>query len=444
MKRALICLLAALALTAPLGAQQKCWSLAECIEYALEQNIALQQRGIAVEDRENALKATQFSRLPSLSGNLSETYNIGRAQNREGIYVDKGSANTSVGVNASISVFQGFRINNQAKADKLSLEASTQDLMQARQDLSLQITAAYLQLLYAKEAEKIAEKQLGSSNDLLERTGKMVEGGRSSMSELYDAQSSVASAQSNLVDAQNSRQSALLDLAQAMNLKDFAQLDIAGPETSVSLENAMLSLTPLDSIYNDYISTRPSVMAAQKRVEQAKRNVKVAQSGFWPSINIGASYNSGYYSAQNLASGNGSFWHQLSQNGSPSFGISLSVPIFDRMSTYSSVRTARNAVRTQQLNLEQEKLNTYKEVQQAYINAKAAYGKYLAGLKSVEAARKAFEFEQKKYDSGRSTAYQYNELSVKLSNAQSQLSQARYSFILRAKILEFYKGEPLY
>lgn len=442
MKRILLSVAAVAVATAAMG--QQYWTLGDCIEYALEQNIALQQRQVQVDNQKIQLQTTQFSRLPMIQGSISENYNIGRAQNREGVYEDRGSATTSVGANASVTIFQGMRIHNQAKADKLSLEAATQDLEQARQDLSINITAAYLQVLYTKENEKVAQKQVDISTELLNRTKKMVEAGRSSQSEMYDAESALASAQSSLVDAVNSRQTAILDLAQAMNYTDYNSLDVQTPIVENLLDEAMIALSPVDSIYTDYITRRPSVQAAQKRLQQAERQVKVAQASFYPSINFGASYNTGYYSAQALAGGTGSFWQQLSQNGSPSFGVSMSVPIFTRLQVRNSVRTARNAVKTQQLSLDQERLTVYKEVQQAYVNAKAAYGKYLSGLKSEEAARKAFEFEQKKFDSGRSTAYQYNEVGMKLANASAQLAQAKYSFILRVKILDFYKGEPLY
>ena len=185
-------------------------------------------------------------------------------------------------------------------------------------------------------------------------------------------------------------------------------------------------------------------MAAQKRVEQAEANIKVAKSSFWPSINLGASYNSGYYSDQTAFGGGGSFWNQHGRNGSTAIGASLSIPIFNRMSTVNNVKTAKNYARSSRLNLEQAKLNAFKEVQQAYVNAKAAYSKYLAEEKSVDAARKAFEFEQKKFDNGTSTSYQFNEARQKLETATSQMFQAKYSFLLRAKILDFYKGEPLY
>lgn len=428
----------------PAQAQTKLWSLGDCIEYALEKNIDVQQRKVEVENKELSLSTSRFSRLPALSGNVGENYNIGRTQNREGVYEDHGAATTSVGANASITVFQGFRINNQIKADKLSLEAATQDLEQARQDISLQITAFYLQVLYSMESEKLSEKQVKINSELVERAKKLVAGGRSSLSELYDAQSALARSESSLVDAANSTQTAILDLAQEMNCPDYSSIAIELPDVDSMVDHEALLLSPVDSIYSDYIQRRPAVMAAQKRVEQAEANIKVAKSSFWPSINVGASYSSGYYSDQTAFGGGGSFWNQLGRNGSTAIGASLSIPIFNRMSTVNSVKTAKNNARTSRLSLEQAKLNAFKEVQQAYVNAKAAYSKYLAEMKSVDAAKKAFEFEQKKFDNGTSTSYQFNEVRQKLETVTSQMFQAKYSFLLRAKILDFYKGEPLY
>lgn len=425
-------------------AQGKEWSLGDCIEYALERNVEICRQEVNVENKGISLQTSQLSRLPSLGANLSETYNIGRTQNRTGVYEDHGSAITSVGANISVPVFQGFRINNQIKSDRLSLEAARQDLEQARQDLSLTITGYYLQVLYALEEEELSRRQISINEDLVERTRKLVNGGKLTQSELYDAESALAQSASRLVDSGNNVSNALLELAQSMNHPNFLQIDIAFPDVDTMVDHELLMLSPIDSIYNDYIERRPSVMAANKRVEQALSEVKIAQSAYWPSINLGASYGTGYYSDQKIAGGEGTFWNQLGKNGTTAVGASMTIPIFNKMGTRNGVRLAKNNVRVQQLALEQAKQRAYKEVQQAYVNAAGAFAKYQAEEKSVEAARKAFDFEQKKFDSGRSTAYQFNEVRQKLESAQAQLSQAKYNFLLRAKILDFYKGEPLY
>ena len=443
MKTEIICTCAAILMLTPLRAQEKVWSLADCIGYALENNISIRQKEIDVQNNEIALQVTKASRLPYVGASLGDNINIGRGQNRQGLFEDHSSNTVSVSANASIPVFQGFAINNQIKADRFSLEAATQDLEQARQDVSLNIVAYYLQVLYAKENQAVEQKQVEISRQLVERASSMVEQGRSSLSELYDAQSSLASAQSTYVEAQNSTDAALLDLAQAINWTDYGNFDVAFPDVETMLDQALVTLTPPDSIYLDYIDRRPSVIAAGKRVDRALSNVKVAQSDYWPSISFGVSYGTGYYSSQDIAGG-GTFWNQLGLNGSTSIGASLNIPIFNRLSTTGRVKQAKNNARIEELALQQAKLDVFKEVQQAYINAKAALSKYEAGIKSVDAAHKAFEFEQKKYEAGSSTAYQFNEIRQKYVNAASQMSQAKYNFIMRSKILDFYKGEPLY
>lgn len=445
MKRQLSLISAALIATS-LAAQEKAglWTLEQCILFGLEHNISVQQREISVDNNAVALKTTKASRLPSLSANIGENVNFGRSQNRQGVYEDHSAATTNIGANAQVAVFQGFRINNQIKADRLALEAACQDLEQAKQDLSLQITGAFLQVLHAKEQEAVAQKQVDINAELLEKTKKLVSAGRSSESDLYDAESSLASAQSDLVNARNSVETSILDLVQEINYDGEASFDVIAADSDAMVDRELLLMTPPDEIYKDYIDRRPSVIAAQKRVDQANAAIKVAKSSYWPSINLGVSYGTGYYSDQKIASGNGTFWNQLGSNGSTSIGASLSIPIFNRLATSGSVRQARNNAKIQQLALEQTKLDVYKEVQQAYVNAKSAFSQYQAGIAKAEAARKAFAFEQKKYDNGRSTAYQFNEVRLKLFAATAEMTQNKYAFLLRAKILDFYKGEPLF
>lgn len=420
------------------------WDLKDVVEFALENNVKVQTQQIVVENKEIDLKTTQFSRLPSLSASIDETANFGRSQNREGVTQDKSSYNTGIGAMAAIPVFEGFKINNQAKSDKFSLEAARMELEQTRQDIALKIVGYYLTVLYNIEARSIAEEQVRINRQLVEKVKAQVDGGKSSKSDLYDAISSLATSESGLVEAGNNYETAMLDLVQAINYPDYRGFQLVVPNTEILVGEAILTLTPADSIYESYLSRRPGILAAENRVKMAEKNVKVAQSQYWPSINLGVNYGTSYFSAQQLASGQGSFFNQLGNNGQVVIGASMSIPIFNRMATYNSVRTAKNNVRTQKLTLQQNKLDAIKEVQTAYVNATTSLGKYEAGQKSEDAARKAFEFEQKKFDAGRSTAYQYNEMRQKHETAKSKLIQAKYNFLFRSKILDFYKGNPLY
>lgn len=419
------------------------WNLKDVVEYALNNNVRVQTQEIVVDENNINLQTSRLSRLPSLSASIDETANFGRSQNREGVTADMNSYNTGIGANAAIPVFEGFRINNQIKSDKFSLEAARLELEQSRQDLTLEVVGYYLTVLYNMEAVSIAEEQVDINRQLVEKVKAQVSGGTTSMSDLYDAISSLATSESNLVEANNGYETAMLNLVQAINYPDWRGFRLYAPDLDELVGDAILCLTPADSIYDSYLSRRPGILAAENRVKMAESNVKVAESQFWPSIRLGVNYGTSYISAQQTAVGT-SFFDQLGYNGQVAIGASLSIPIFNRMATYNSVRLAKNRVRAQELSLQQNKLDAIKEVQTAYVNATTSLSKYEAGLKSEDAARKAFEFEQKKFDAGRSTAYQYNETRQKYETAKSMLAQAKYNFLFRTKILDFYKGNPLY
>jgi len=418
------------------------WSLKEVVEYALKNSVAINTKEVNVENKSIALQTSQLSRLPEIGGSIGEDLNFGRSQNREGVTVDQSSYNTSINAYASMPVFEGFRINNQIKADKFSLEATRLEMEQAKEDLSLKVVGCFLQVLYNNEALTIAHKQLDINKKLVEDTQKMVDGGTKTASELYNAQSSLAASESKLVEAENSYETSMLDLVQAINYPDIRGFHLQVPSSDSFLSEAYLCLSPADSIYDSYLSRRPGIRAEENKVKMAEKLVKVAEAKYWPSLQFGVNYGTGYFGRQQESVPN--FFQQLNYNGQVIVGASLQIPIFSRLSIYNSVRTAKNNVRLQQLSLKQSRLTAVKEVQTAYVNASTSLGKYEAEEKNVSAAMKAFDFEQKKYEAGRSTAYQFDQVRQKYEEASLQLLQAKFNFIFRAKILEFYKGHPLY
>ena len=173
--------------------------------------------------------------------------------------------------------------------------------------------------------------------------------------------------------------------------------------------------------------------------------LKVAQAGYYPKLNFGASYSNGYYhtSMGGEYADTRSFGDQLKQNGQKIVGFSLSIPLFNRFQVRNSVRSARIGINNQQLMLENSKKTLYKEIQQAYYNATAAQEKYQASDKSVASSREAFSYAQARYDAGKSTVFEFNEAKTKYAQSLAEQAQAKYDFIFRAKILDFYRGTPL-
>lgn len=421
------------------------WSLRKCIEYGVENNINVQQYEVAKDNQEISLQTAKFSRLPSVNANLGQNLYIGRAQNREGVYQDKNASTSSFGASASMPIFAGFRINNQIKAGALELNAAMEDLNQAKENVSLQITGYYLQVLFAKELYKIAVTQLDLSKELVSRTQELVDAGKSPESELYDAQAGVAKEEMNVTDATNNLQIALLDLAQAINLQDVNGFDVVIPDVEEAILSQQGRFSNPEDIYNIYVTNKPAVKAAAYRVDESEKTMKIAQSAYYPSLSLGASYSNSYYYVHNLATGinNTSFADQLRQNGATSLGLSLSIPLFNKLATRNNVRSAKLGIRSKQLSLDQTKQELFKEVQQAWVNADGAYQKYVSSSKGVEASQKAFEFEEEKYLSGRSNTYQFSQVRARLASSLSEEARAKYEYLLRSKILDFYQGKPI-
>lgn len=424
---------------------QEPWSLQECIQYGIDHNIEVKQYQIAQEDASLSLETTQYSRLPSVSASMGQTFYFGRTPDRDGVYQDQTGSNSSFNVNAGLNLFNGFQTTHQIRQQKQNLLAATEDLNHARENLSLNITGYYLQALLAKELVRIAEGQVTLSREQVAQTQALVLGGKSTESELYDARASLAQAQMNLTDAQNDCVLALLSLAQLLSLMDADGFDIEIPDVEQLVVNEEVRMLQPVDVYTRSVQDRPAIKAAQYRLDGSRHTLRAAKGGYYPSLQLGVGYSNSYYYNYSLATGlsNASLAAQWAQNGAESVGLSLSIPIFNRMATRNQVKQAQLNIQNQELSLDQAKLALYQEVQQAYYNAVAAHEKFVSSQTAVEAAQLAFEYEQKKYLAERSNSYAFNQVRVRLEEALSQEAQAKYGFLFRSNILSFYNGMSL-
>lgn len=438
-----ICLL--VVVIAPSQAQEE-WTLKQCIDYAIEHNIDVRRQVLEKQNRELNLNTTRWERLPDLSASMGQNFYFGRGPGRDGTYQDQTQASSSFGINTNIPVFSGLRIWNQVEVRKLDLQASIEDLDKAKEDLALNVTSFYLQILLNKELWMIAQEQVKLSMEQVKKTEVLVTNGKNPESELYESKASLANDETTLTQATNTLKLSLLDLNQLLNLDSLEGFDIVVPDMAeVVIQETANLRTPVD-VFTYSVNNRPMVKAAEYKLQSSIRNLKVAKADFYPRISLGASYSNSYYHTYNLdvGSSNASFTNQLNRNGSESVGLNLSIPIFNRMATRNQVRSARIAVEDQQLALDKSKQTLYKEIQQAYYNAVAAHDKFRSSGKSVEASQLAFKYEEQKYSAGKSTSFQFNDAKVRLVKSLSEQIRAKYDFIFRSKILDFYNGQLLY
>ena len=447
MKRNMITGIIACLLCSGIHAQNtpKQWTLEECIRYAIANNINLKQRVQEEEARQIELNTSQNSWLPNLNAYASQNLDFGRTPSREGVIVDRNSANSSFGLQLNMPIFDGFKIPNNIAARKLNLLAATEALNRAKEDLAVGVASYFLQVLYNREILKIAELQVELTKEQVNRTDALVTSGRVPMSQLYDIKAQLARDEVTLTEAANNVNLALLDLVQALELERLgADFDIIQPEIKDAIGDNMKSLLPPDNIYDNAVTFKPQIKEQEYLLENRKKMLKVAQGDYYPRLNFQASYGNGYY---RYFGGDGyvsiPFGDQLRQNERKTIGLSLNIPIFNRFEIRNNVRLARVGIYNQELVMENSKKALYKEIQQAWFSATAAQEKYMASEKSVAASKEAFSYAEERYATGKSTVFEYNESKTKYAQSLSEQAQAKYNFIFRAKILDFYNGVPI-
>ena len=423
----------------------KKWTLEECITYAIEHNIDLKQKEQDQESRKVDLSTSKNSWLPNLNANLGQNFDFGRSPSKTGVIVDQNSANSSFYLQTSMPIFDGFKIPNDIKARKLDLQAATENLNKAKENLAINVASYFVEALYNKELLTVAELQAALSTEQVTRTESLVNAGKVPLSQLYDIKAQQAKDEASLTEAKNNVNLSLLNLAQMLELERTGQsLDISVPEIDDAIEKYMTSILPPDVVYNNAVAVKPQIKEQEYLLESQKKMLKVAQAGYFPKLDFSASYSNGYY---HYSGGtdivNSSFSDQLNQNGRKTIGFSLSIPLFNRFQTRNNVRSSRIAILNRELMMENSKKVLYKEIQQAYFNATAAQEKYKATGKSVLASKEAFGYAENKYNAGKSTVYEYSESKTKYSQSLSEQIQAKYNYIFRAKILDFYNGIPI-
>lgn len=432
-----------LLLTIGLQAQSK-WTLRQCIDYAVENNIEIKQQALNVKNAEIDLNTNKSSRLPNLSGDASQSFSFGRSQSvATGIYEDNTASSTSFGLSTSMPLFTGFRIPNQIKKSELDLKAATEGLNKAKNNMQLSVASYYLDVLFKKEILKVYEEQVQLTSTQVGRTEILVESGKVAQSQLYDIKAQLAKDELNVTTAKNALELSLLDLSQALNLRDTEGFDIAEPDLSDIISDNLSSILPVEQVYQMSLGIKPHVKEAEYKLESSRKNLKVAQSGYWPTLSLGASYNNGFNHIYKSNYNNESPSTQLNHNGREAIGLTLSIPIFDRFQTRNNVRSARLDIENQQYALESIKLALYKEIQQAYQSAIAAQSKFSSTEKAYLAASESFKYAQERYNIGKSTVFELNEAQTKLLSSKSDQVQAKYDFLFRAKILDFYSGKEI-
>lgn len=481
MKITVLITLASLLSVASYGQQDsvRVLDLQECISIAIANNLSvkrsqLQQEGAAVD-----LRQAQAGRLPNLNVGGGYGFNWGRSIDpTTNQFISQQINFTGLNGNSNMTLFNWFRITNTIKQSRLGLESAEYDVERAKNDISLNIITFYLNVIFNRELLENAEYQLQSSQEQLDRTKKLVAGGALPRTSELELISQVATSEVNLVNAENNLNLALLSLKQAMLIPAGQQIDILVPDLELNA-SAELKVSS-DEVFEAAIQAMPEIQSAMLQVQAAAMGVKVAEAGYSPSLTLNGSFSTNYSDAADRArpifdgtvttttpigyvEGSPSqtvvaditqpnvvgedpdfnMGEQFRENLSNQLSLNLSVPIFNRLSASSNVQRAKISLQQAEITVIEQKNQLRQTIETAYNDAYAAAKTYAASQRQVEALEETFRSIENQYNLGAANFTDYQVASNNLFQAKSDLVRAKFDFIFKKKILDFYQGKPL-
>lgn len=445
-------------------------SLEECVYTAINNNLSIKQTEITQGKYQASYEQSKLQQYPSLNANTGHNLNFGRSLDFTTYqFTTEAIQTNNLGVNAQATLFNGGRLRNNIQLQEKYIEKGVKDLKAQKDDIAINVAARFVDVLYRKEQLKIAEKQYELRKQDLDRTLKLIENGVSAASARYDLEAQFANAEFQVTQAENSLENGLFLLKQAMNLPLEQEIDIVIPSAGIPTLDDLEALNP-EVVYNAALLNQGGIQSASKNEEIAALNIKLAESSKYPTITLGGNLNSYQSSAgtevigfetssfnvpvqglttneepfvqfinQNPLQEDSPFFTQLSDNFTQAVGLSVNIPIFNQGQVKNQIQQAEFDLQAAQLNTKLEKQTLRQEIESAYIDAKLAYSQYESSLVQLEAQEKAAEIAKKRYDLGAGSVYDYFTAQNNIATAEIQASQAKFDFIYKVKILEFYK-----
>lgn len=450
--------------------QQK-WTLQQCVEYAVKNNLRLKQSQLNLQSAEINLQQSRANLLPSLNGFGTHNYSFGRTIDPlTNLFATNKVQSNSIGLSSNFTIFGGLQNFNTIQQNIHNSQAKKYDFEKIENDIKINVINAFLQIVFAKELFLVNKNQINLTSQQLSRIKKLVEVGSASKGAQLDIEAQLAQEELQLVNAANQVDMAYLNLTQILNLDNNEIFEIEQPEIAIKADKQMLESPK--SIYEIALGNQPSIKSAESSVLASQRALSVARGALSPRINLNASYGSGYsqlrkqpfgspgfvgYDTVGITSSNEAvlipkyqtdfkvtpFSSQIKDNVNKTLGFSINVPIFNGLSTRTRISQAKIALDNSKNNLDLSKQTIRNEIQQAHADANAAFKKYNATEQTLKALKESFFYMEQKFNVGMLNTIEYNDSKNKIIKAESDLLQAKFDYVFKIKILDYYLGKPL-
>lgn len=457
--------------------QAKKWSLEECVNYALQNNISIKQTELDGKLSEITKKDAFGRFMPTVNAQGSHSWNIGLNRNiTTGLLENQTTQFTSADLNVSVDIYKGMQNQNQLRRANLAIIAAKYQLTKMQEDISLNVVNGYLQILFNKENLKVAVEQLAFDKKQLIRTSELVDAGSIARGDLLDVKATVATDEQRKIVAENTLLLSKLSMSQLLQLKEFEEFDILDSE--IKAKDTGILLEDPKNIFIKAKETRTELKIASTNVEIAQKDVAIARGAYMPTlqgfygfstrasnskqvlgsvsntvnpliqttnlVNIGGvNYPVFRPNLTQVLGGPNGIIQQFSDNKGQNFGANLSIPIFNGFSVRNNVSRTKIALDRSKIALEQQELDLQRTVFTAYTDTKGAQKTYESAISTLEARQESFNYAKERYEVGLMNVFDFNQAQTLFVNAQSEVLRTKYDYIFRTKILEFYFGIPI-
>ncbi|WP_396193454.1 TolC family protein [Flavobacterium sp.] len=419
------------------SAQSKKWTLEECVDYAIKNNISIKQSelDLKVSDIEKIEALGNF--MPTLNGNANFSINTGASINPvTNQFQNETFKSFSAGVNSSVSIFNGLVNWKNLQRSKLSKIANTYRLDKMKDDIALSVANSYLQILFNKEQLKVQKNQNVITKENLKRTQELINAGSVPAGDIFELEATDATQQQQIISTENTLLISKIALCQTLLLEEYSTFDIVDVQIDVPVSTVVNESQ--DAILAKAKEAVKDVKIALSNLELAKKDVAITRSSYLPTLSGFVGYNTRWSESPIF-----NFIDQLSLFDGTAVGLQLNVPIFNGFSVKSRVKRAKINQERSEFQLKQTELDLERNVYQAYndvINAKKSYE---AAQKSLEARKQAYNFTKERYNVGLQNAFDFSQSTIALENAQSEVLRTKYDYIFKVKVVEFYFGIPI-
>lgn len=423
---------------------QKTWTLQECLDYALANNIQLQQKRITAASSVEDVRQSRAALLPSASFSTNQngswrpfaptTFNLTNGSMTSSS--NKVSYNGSYGINANWTVWNGGRNTNTIKQNKLAEQMAELDVEQQANSIQEQIAQLYVQVLYETEAVHVCEEIIKASELQRDRAKAMVDVGILARVDWVQLDAQVSQDQFSLAQAQSQLANFKLQLRQLLEIHDDEPFEVAVPEVS---DEKVMSLVPNEqAVYNAALESRPEIQSSKLNIESSELAISSARAAYMPTVSLTAGIGSSNSSGQHTE-----FTRQIKTNLSNSIGLTVSVPLFDNFQARTNIRKAKYALQSSELSLQEQQKQLYSTVESHWLNATTSQQQYVYALANVKSMQESYDLVSEQFGLGLKNIVELTTGKNNLLQAQQQLLQTKYTTLLNLALLHFYAGTPI-